>query len=183
MSHALPQSPLEVAPARPSIPDAIGPHRAWKRDFAIVGATSGFLTPALVAGLEPIFAIYAVVAMLAGALSGWFLGGMLPATLTSGSLSKTPLWALCLVVPLIGLGWGTFVGFVGGLFTFPPAIPVSIMFAAPAAALQLSWLWLAYLFARRAGGPWPALVVTAACLTPVLGAAALFGLGGSPLAL
>lgn len=114
----------------------------WVRDFALVGATTGFFAPFSVLRN----AQYAGLASLGGTLFGIALG-LFSARLFAGRARR---WARGVYLPLgalLGALWGA----AAGLATapvWPKAVGLSVLVAGIAGALQFGWFWLAYALRR-----------------------------------
>ena len=148
----------------------LGNPLVWARDFAIVGAVSSFLAPWLV--VQQAFGLtYLGASAAMGGLFGGVLGLALPRILTK--LGKIPFWALLFTLgPALGLLWGAAVGASSGQVLGEDLWVLSTMFAAPAAAAQLAWMWLPYTVLRAKGKrTWP--LIGFACAMPVAGLVAM----------
>lgn len=148
----------------------LGNPLVWARDFAVVGAVSSFLAPWLVVQ-EAFGMTYLVASAAMGGVFGAVLGLALPRILTK--LGKIPFWALLFTLgPALGLLWGAAVGASSGQVLEHDMWVLSTMFAAPAAAAQLAWMWLPYTVLRARGKrTWP--LIAFACALPVAGLVAL----------
>lgn len=173
--------------------ESLGSQVSWKwaRDFALVGAVSSFLAPALIVGSWLGVGTLVLLALVGGA-TGAGLGVVL------ARLLRTPIGALSWPLMVLGMGalgalWGVVVGLAGGLMlTVPdgievldqghvnPVVAAFIACAALAAGLQLAWFGAAYHRAVRASAPtWIAVVL--ACGMPLVGWAALLFLSGGAM--
>lgn len=134
------------------------PRWPWMRDFALVGATTGFLAPyAVLRKLE-----YAACAGLGGAIFGLALGAF-SAHLLAGRARR---WRKVVFVPLglvLGGLWGAVAG-ASAAVVLPMALDLSVVVAGIAGALQLGWFWLAY-SVRRVNGRSTWLVLLLALLS------------------
>lgn len=137
---------------------------AFARDFALVGALSSLLAPALV--VRGAFGLgYLAASTAAGLLFGALVGALTATVL--GRLGRVPLSLLFLAGPTLGLAWGAAVGASSGLVLPEDWWTVSMAFASVCAAVQFGWFWLPYTVRRvRGKSAWPLVVL--ACALPVL---------------
>lgn len=136
----------------------------WVRDFALVGAATGFLAPyAVIRSLE-----YSGFASAGGGASGALLGAF-----SVWLFSRVGRgWSKIVLVPLglaLGALWGGAAGLATGLSDHGEWLPLSVMFGGCAGALQLGWFWLAYAVRRVNCRSTIAVVVTATVLSGSLG--------------
>ncbi len=145
----------------------------WIRDFALVGAVTGFSAPYWVVNAWT----YASLTGLGGAVGGAALGAF-SAWLLSGRARRWPRFSLLLLGPLFGAAWGATAALTTGVSSWwRELLWLSVALAAVAGALQLGWFWLAYAVRRvNQRSTWP-VTVGAAALGGGLGWAALFAFG------
>lgn len=154
-----------------TVPHA-APRWPWVRDFALVGAVTGFSAPyAMLRYLE-----YSLVTGLGGLLGGAALG--LFSAWLIGRYARR--WRRLVLFPL-GLVFGAAWGATAGAAT--AAVPelrklleLSVIVAAFAGAAQLGWFWLVYSVRRvNQRSTWP-VVLAASVLGGGLGWVGVLGL-------
>lgn len=114
----------------------------WVRDFALVGATTGFFAPFSVLRN----AQYAALASLGGTLFGIALG-LCSARMFAGRARRWARWVYLPLGGLLGALWGAAAGLATAPL-WPKAVGLSVVVAGIAGALQFGWFWLAYALRR-----------------------------------
>jgi hypothetical protein len=150
---------------------AVGSHRHWARDFALIGGVTGLVAPMAVVP-SIVSSGYLGAAAVVGALSGAFLGTAVPAALSRLGNVRLPV----LLMGGLGVGavWGGVVGAAAALAAEPALVALSVLLAGIAGTLQFGWIWLPYVLRKiRGKRTWP-LVVTALAATPALGWASVW---------
>lgn len=134
----------------------------WARDFAFVGAMTGFLAPFTLLRELP----YALASAGGGALGGAVVGAVLGSL--SGRVLHWPRGSLvvCAIVP--GVLWGLSAAAASALID-SSVFGLSCVFACSAAVVQAMWLWPLYLRRHVAGQSPFVLLLAASFVSPLLG--------------
>jgi hypothetical protein len=153
----------------------LGSRLSWARDFAVIGAVTGFAAPA------PYFwhdTEYLAACSGSGAVIGAVLGVATSRALLVW-LSRWPFGVLLVLGLALGALWGGSTGFCGGALAlddahaYVPLTPISAIAGAGAGMLQLGWFWLPYTLARAKGKSALAIVAAACVVSVALGFASL----------
>ena len=157
----------------------LGSRLSWARDFAIIGAVTGFAAPA------PFWwgnFTYLGACAGAGAVVGALLGVVMAGALV-GPFARWPFGVLLLFGLGVGAAWGASAAYLGGVAGFgTPAhdklelAKLSSMAGAVAGAVQLGWFWLPYVLRKSRGLSGVPIVVASCLISGALGFAALAAL-------
>ncbi|MEC8425073.1 MAG: hypothetical protein VX000_14915 [Myxococcota bacterium] len=139
-----------------------GEPRTWGHRLAWLGGASALLVSlpfSLGGGASLAPGVYALVAGVLGAGSGWALGRATPAVLDRVR-GRVPLWALALLAPVVGAVWGGSVGAAAGLISEGGTVAALGLIAGSCiGALQVGLWWFPLVFQTvRGERVWPVLL-------------------------